>query len=108
MAEAISATQPAPPVDPGRSYAPTAQAGQAPTVVTFQPPADPTDQQEQQQLVPGAVSTAAPTSPEAQVVAQLAGTAANPGPEGRLMQLLRALNPPVPPPIVPASRGVKA
>jgi hypothetical protein len=99
MAEAISATRSAPIVETTAGQS-ALRAGQTPAAAN-----------ESAQTVPAAPAATPTVTPNparaaSQVAAQHA--AADIGPEGRLMQLLRALNPPVPPPIDPPPRSVKA
>ena len=103
MAEAISATRITPVVDPtagqGVSQADPTSPATATDVTSPQPDAAATP-------YPAQYLTPNPPATMVQVAAQLAAT--DIGPEGRLMQLLRALNPPVPPPIVPPAKNVTA
>ena len=108
MAEAISAARSIPVVDPtagqGVSQAdPTSPAAAADDSQTPQPDAAAAPYPAQ---YPAQYLTPNPPATMVQVAAQLAAT--DIGPEGRLMQLLRALNPPVPPPIVPPAKKLTA
>jgi hypothetical protein len=99
MASAISATQSAPYVNSTIGQI-LLQAGKVPVVTGSASSKAGANYADAPDLTPNPPTTAL------QVQAQLAG--AEIGPEGRLMQLLRTMIPPVPPPLIPPTKNVQA